>query len=366
MDAFELDYLDEPLVALVSEISARFEVDKSVYESIIKEGKNIAVKLLRPAIRIGAAYLTAGFSEVFTFAGQSVLSKASDEIDSASAKFWQKEDSRRQAVQDFRGFLKRLTTGDDKAPAKKIVVVIDELDRCRPDYALSMLEIIKHFFDVNNVHFILGVNLAELENMARARYGEKLDARNYIGKFIKVKVEIPEAHPDNRFDSGWEVFFDKTAKEMNFNGTFKSQIRSQLRMLRSKPITLRTIQRLLTAAAVVPNLASVNKEDAYKMLMCTIFIYDFFKEETKPISKSLTFSDFQKVFNLNYNSTPQTQDDLNMNYVYGILVFALDGEEFSALPAAEQQRISQLFFTTIKPNIATLLRDYVLFATART
>ena len=365
LDAFELDYLDEPMVALVSEISARFETKSSSYKKYLEQGKKFAAKLLLPAARIVTAIATAGASELLAPAIEKGVQAAVAEIDSAATQLWEREHSRREAVTDFKKFLESLTKGVDDLPAKKIVVVIDELDRCRPDYALSMLEIIKHFFDVNNVHFILGVNLAELENMARARYGEKLDARNYIGKFIKVKLEIPEAHPDNRIEFGWEVFFDKTAKEMDFNGTFKSQIRSQLRMLRSKTITLRTIQRLLTAAAVVPNLASVNKEGAYEMLMCTIFIYDFFKEERKPISKSLMFSDFQKVFNLNYNSTPQTQDDHNMNYVYGILVFALGEQEFSALKDTEQQRMSNLFSTTMKPNIATLLRDYVLFATAR-
>ena len=374
LDAFELDYLDEPMVALVSEISARFEKQLPKSAKIWQKGKNIAAKLLPSVARVAASVATGGALDLFTAPIRAGLETAAAEIDSAATKLWEREHSRREAVTEFRKFLESLTKGVDDLPAKKvddlpakkIVVVIDELDRCRPDYALSMLEIIKHFFDVNNVHFILGVNLEELENMARARYGEKLDARNYIGKFITVKLEIPDAHPDNRIETGWEVFFDKTALGMDFKGSFKSEVKAQLKMLRPQKMTLRTIQRLLTAAAVVPNLTLEKKVGAYEILICTVFLYVFFKADNRPISKSITFSDIQEVFNLNFTNDAIIQDDCRMNSVYSIIVFALEAAEFEALPIEEQRRIPQFFFTTMKPNIATLLRDYVLFATART
>ena len=75
----------------------------------------------------------------------------------------------------FRLTLEELTKPDDAKPIK-LVIVVDELDRCRPDYALSLLEIIKHFFNVEGVHFVLGVNLSELQNIVRARYGRNIKA----------------------------------------------------------------------------------------------------------------------------------------------------------------------------------------------
>ena len=69
---------------------------------------------------------------------------------------------------------------DEGEKVRPLVVVIDELDRCRPDYAISLLEIVKHFFSVPNIHFILGVNLDALCHSVKVRYGESFDGRGYL------------------------------------------------------------------------------------------------------------------------------------------------------------------------------------------
>ena len=364
LDAFELDYLDEPMVALVSEISTRLEIQSSSYKKYLEQGKKFAAKLLLPAARVATAIATAGTSEVFSAAIGKGVQAAVSEIDSAATKLWEREHSRREAVTDFRKFLESLTKGVDDLPAKKIVVVIDELDRCRPDYALSMLEIIKHFFDVSDVHFILGVNLAELENMARARYGEKLDARNYIGKFIKVKVEIPEVHPDERIDFGWEIFFDKTAKRMGFDGSFKREIKVQLKMLRPGMITLRTIQRLLTAAAVVPELTAMNTDSHYRKLFCSLFLFNFLQGK-KVNFNEITLSDIQDVFNFKYSKDPVNENERSMAHLYSVLAYTLNAPEFAEISEDDQRVIKNYFDSNRKPDVALLLRDYVLFATVK-
>ena len=364
LDAFELDYLDEPMVALVSEISARFEIQSSSYKKFWGNGKKIAAKLLLPVARIATAIATAGTSELLAPAIENGVVAAVAEIDTAATKLWEREHSRREAVTEFRKFLESLTKGVDDLPAKKIVVVIDELDRCRPDYALSMLEIIKHFFDVNNVHFILGVNLAELENMARARYGEKLDARNYIGKFIKVKLEIPEGHPGNRIDFGWEVFFDETAKSMGFDGSIKREIKAQLKMLSSENITLRTIQRLLTAAAVVPDLTTMNPDGPYRKLFCSLFLFNFLQGKNIT-SNQIALSDMQDIFNLKYFKDPANENERNMSHLYSVLAYTLNAPEFAEISDEDQSAIKKYFNFNGKPDVTLLLRDYVLFATAK-
>jgi hypothetical protein len=53
--------------------------------------------------------------------------------------------------------------------SKKLFIVIDALDRCHPDFALSLLELIKHFFDVPHVHFLLGADMRELLNSISSR-----------------------------------------------------------------------------------------------------------------------------------------------------------------------------------------------------
>ncbi len=335
LDAFALDYLDEPLVALVSEISARFEKQLPKSAKIWQSGKKIAAKLLPSVIRVAAAVATSGASELMARPFQVAVEKAAKEID--SAKLWEREHSRREAVTDFREFLESLTKGVDDLPAKKIVVVIDELDRCRPDYALSMLEIIKHFFDVSNVHFILGVNLAELENMARARYGEKLDARNYIGKFVKVNIRLPE-FSQNTNVIAWEPFFDETAQAMGLKGAVLAEIKFQLKMLRSEIVTLRTIQRLLTSAALLPNFNELRFDSAYyKVLYCSLFLFNFFGVK-KSSSNQITFDQIQLLFDLTYKDVVSDSKDVYRNNIYGFLAYALDANEFSNISDDDKKK----------------------------
>ena len=80
---------------------------------------------------------------------------------------------------------------------QKLIIVIDELDRCRPDFALSMLEILKHLFHVPNVHFVLGVNLTALEHSVHARYGTGIEAGRYLKKFYNLIFELTDSNPQN-------------------------------------------------------------------------------------------------------------------------------------------------------------------------
>lgn len=88
--------------------------------------------------------------------------------------YWKHEEDKPTAMRDFRKTL------EDFAKKSPLIIVIDELDRCRPDYALSVLEIIKHFFSLPGIHFVFGVNLEALENSVRCRYGPGIDAHGYL------------------------------------------------------------------------------------------------------------------------------------------------------------------------------------------
>ena len=57
----------------------------------------------------------------------------------------------------------------------RLVIFIDELDRCKPDYALSLMERIKHFFDDERVTFVFAVNLSQLQHTVKSYYGSEFD-----------------------------------------------------------------------------------------------------------------------------------------------------------------------------------------------
>lgn len=192
-DAFKHDFLDDPLIALTGAIAERFEETKDeAAQKAWKTAKRVAPTLGRALVRTGASVVTAGLVTKADELAEAAIKAVSGELDEAVADFWKIENGKRAAMEGFRRALVDLTEPDASGtPNRKLIVVIDELDRCRPDFALSVLETIKHFFDVAGIQFVLGVNLVELQNSVRARYGGQTNANAYLQKFIHVQFRLP-------------------------------------------------------------------------------------------------------------------------------------------------------------------------------
>ncbi len=74
----------------------------------------------------------------------------------------------------------------------RLIFFIDELDRCKPDYALYFLERIKHYFDDDRVTFVFSINLSQLQWMVKKYYGQGFDATRYLDKFFDLHITIPD------------------------------------------------------------------------------------------------------------------------------------------------------------------------------
>lgn len=89
----------------------------------------------------------------------------------------------------------------------RLVVFIDELDRCKPSYAVRLLERIKHYFDHDRVTFVFSVNTKELHHTIKKHYGDDFDGSRYLDRFFDLRVTLP---PPNL-----EYFY----RSINFNST---------------------------------------------------------------------------------------------------------------------------------------------------
>ncbi|GAA6147860.1 P-loop NTPase fold protein [Pseudooceanicola nitratireducens] len=183
-DAFENDYLSEPLVSLISAIGERIP---EAQQGSLARLKEVGAKLVKPAFGVALSMATFGAKQYLDEMGDAFADAFNGEAKDLANGLWSAEADRKSAFQIFRSQLSHLTDGD----FPPLVIVVDELDRCRPDYALSVLEIIKHFFSVPKVHFILGINRESLENSVKARYGADINAEKYLRKFIHVSFSLP-------------------------------------------------------------------------------------------------------------------------------------------------------------------------------
>ena len=245
-DAYANDFIEDPLIGLTGSIGERLpDANQSVSW---KKAKNVVAKVARPLLRIGAAFATAGVTELTGPVIDAAIEAGGKEAEEAVDAFWRREDGRRAAMQQFRNALAEITR-DGSA----LIIVVDELDRCRPDYALATLEVIKHFFAVERVHFVLGVNMDALEHMVCVRYGAGINASDYIKRFVSLSMELPTFVGDGAALRAQMKYFRTAADAMGIHHRISKIALEQLElMVAHTDFTLRDIEKILTRLVVLP------------------------------------------------------------------------------------------------------------------
>lgn len=106
---------------------------------------------------------------------------------------------------EFFDLLKKIATANYCSTKKPILFIVDELDRCRPTYAIQVLERVKHLFGAPHLVFLFGVNRTELENSIRSVYGN-IDANNYLHRFFDYDIHLPELSRNQFIEMLWQQF----------------------------------------------------------------------------------------------------------------------------------------------------------------
>lgn len=102
----------------------------------------------------------------------------------------------------------------------KIVIFIDELDRCNPIFAVKLLERVKYFFDNDRFIFVFSTNLTELQHTIKKFYGEGIDGYSYLDKFFDLQFSLRCVNIENYINSMNVInvnsgsFIDVYSKEM--------------------------------------------------------------------------------------------------------------------------------------------------------
>lgn len=85
--------------------------------------------------------------------------------------------------------------------ANRLIIIIDELDRCRPDFAVKLLERIKHYFSKDTITFVFATNLNELQHTVSKFYGNEFDACRYLDRFFDLRITLPPVNMDRYLES---------------------------------------------------------------------------------------------------------------------------------------------------------------------
>jgi hypothetical protein len=255
-DAFAHDYLEDAFEALAGEIvelanaHLKSAASKKIKDAAISAGK----VLIKVGASVGIRAATAGILSAKDFSD--VASDAKDVVGDAADKIIEEalvaRKKQRQTLDTFRETLSKLPTLLSDT-GKPLVFIIDELDRCKPTFALAILESVKHFFAVPNVHFVLGAHIRQLENSVKVTYGSGIDAHLYLQKFISLTVNL-DVPGEYRHES--DVF--KYLEYLKQNLEFRPQDQETLRYVqeliaefaRYRDIKLRTLEKIMGTVAI--------------------------------------------------------------------------------------------------------------------
>ena len=112
--------------------------------------------------------------------------------------------------EEIREEVKRIFNDIIVEDAQKLVIFIDELDRCRPSFAIEVLERIKHYFDDDRIIFIISVNKEQLIHTISKYYGVGFDSTGYLNKFFDLNIYMPAIESINR------RFFERSNREQYY------------------------------------------------------------------------------------------------------------------------------------------------------
>ncbi len=298
IDAFIADHANEPLLTIISEVSKLID-GKNNKKEFLEKAKSVASYSLKTLGKAGISWVlrqdpeevTAGFTE-------SIKKASNDAIDFSIEKLLKLHVDNEDNIIALQQVLK------DATESKELIIFIDELDRCRPDFAVSILEIIKHIFNVDKVKFVLVTNFSQLTAAVKHSYGDTIDAHRYLDKFIKFRFELPKYMSDENnkliYTSCKQgkllINKSKTLDKNIFSNSVDLEMINDLIIYNE--LSLREVEtfiRMIEVYNIISSIQAKNKQNNYKfdfdLILMAIFIFcikpDLKKDFEKKIIKSI-------------------------------------------------------------------------------
>ena len=193
-NAWETDFAEDPLIVLVHELSTKLKEVNNVFNPTAENLRKATGSILKRSIPAAVKVFTAGLIENSDV--EKVFATLTESLAEDSIKAYEEGYS---AINEFRQTLSQVVQEISKEENKKIIIIVDELDRCRPSYAIELLERIKHLFNIDGVVFILGIDRTQLAESVKVLYGSNFDASGYLKRFIDIDYSLPEPKPTNSY-----------------------------------------------------------------------------------------------------------------------------------------------------------------------
>lgn len=259
-NSWKYDYYEEPLIAIVSSIIAEIEEKVNIFPD--SQEKQEILGMFKAA---GVSLLSMANTALKAKTGLDIQSAYETVIkgEKEGAAIYERE----HAYDTYLGFNKVI----DKLSALiqeiandyTVVIIVDELDRCIPEYAIKVLERLHHLTEEkSNVITIIATDKKQLECSIRHLFGFE-EGNKYLEKFINFVIKLDKGEVSENILEKYADYLELFDKNMF---QFDDSVEECLLAL-FKNIDIRTQEQIVNKAMVAHKLLFTDKKDYSFMCM---------------------------------------------------------------------------------------------------
>jgi hypothetical protein len=324
-NAWENDFDSNPLVALMSELKTLTNVNnKTVFKSIVEKGavlvKNAVPALAKSLVKKYVVDIDEVSADTIENATKATTEILEEEIKEYASK--------KKTITEFRSDLEKFVKQSDND--KPLVFIVDELDRCRPNYAVEVLEQIKHFFSVSGIVFVLSIDKKHLSSSVKGFYGsEQIDSNEYLRRFIDLEYTIPKPSIKNYVNYLYEYYSFKdffSSQERLVFSELRTDTENFLRMaeclLNNSKATLRQLERIFAHTRLALCSFKVN-EYAFPHLFFILVYIKIMRSElfVRIEGNELSLQELSDAFGDLLLSENMESDRINLSYIEALFLW---------------------------------------------
>ncbi|MEZ9370452.1 P-loop NTPase fold protein [Shewanella sp. 10N.286.51.B2] len=197
-------------------------------------------------------------------------------------------------------------------------IFIDELDRCRPSYAVEMLETIKHIFDIKGVVFVVATDTEQLQHAVKAIYGEGFDAKIYLGRFFNSRYSLKAPNLENFLEVHCDIgklskdYFKKLGiNVLPFNKDGSITLKNISVILEAFQVSVRTAIQITDR--VIITIANLPKGSKIDILMLTTLLC--IKENDSALFDEIVEGGFERAIVVDGKNASQTLPQFLRDYL---------------------------------------------------
>lgn len=272
IDAFENDYTGDAFMSIAGAITTYVDshaIDTAKKEEFKDKAKRVGVQLLSWTVRVGVKAATLGIIkdsdiEAVNVIKESLANDGADEISKLVKDRLSAQSIEKNLIQSFKESLSEIPLALNESSENRIVIIIDELDRCKPSFAVEIIEKIKHLFSVENVIFVLGMNKTQLEEAIKCVYGNNIDAHSYLQKFINIETTLPKRNDLNNYSNDIRSYSRHLLELHEFNafGDEEGLVEVLVPLGRHFNLSLRQLEKVFTNLAII---YSTSHENSFRV-----------------------------------------------------------------------------------------------------